>query len=887
MSTPLRVLVVEDSEDDALLVVRQLREGGYDVTWERVETSGGLNAALGRGSWDLVISDYSMPHFSGPAALNEIQNRGLDLPFIIVSGTIGEDVAVAAMKAGVHDYLMKRNLARLVPAVERELHEAAVRRDRQRIEADLIASEVRYRRLFESAKDGILILNGETGKVLDVNPMLIEKLGFSREQFLGRRIWELGFFKEIVADQASFAEMQRKECIRHEYVPLETPNGRRIDAEFVSGVFSLNGRKVIQCNIRDITERRLAEETLRREQALFANLANTIPDQIYFKDRQSRFIRINDATARKLVLHDASEAVGKTDFNFFSEEQAREFYAEEQQIMETGEPMIGMEEKVIWSDGRVTWSSTTKMPLRDAQGGITGLVGINRDITERKLAEVQLREQNEILSNSHEGTMIVDMADKITLWNHAAEKIIGWTQREVLGRDPIDVLCVENRDAVYAMRTAVARDGFWNGELRVNTRDGRKMTLNYRVTFVRDDSDRPRGRLNYFADITEKRLLEEQLLRAQRLESIGMLAGGIAHDLNNILAPMLMAAGLLKEKLTEPREKTILAMIEQGAQRGAAIIRQLLTFSRGIEGPKGNVQIRHLIDEMGNIARETFPRSIEVGAKAPADLWVVKANPNQLHQVLMNLCVNARDAMPNGGRLSLTAANTRLVEEQANLNPMAKPGRYVVMTVADTGDGIPKEVIGHIFEPFFTTKGAGKGTGIGLSTVTAIVKNHGGFVTAYSEPTKGSQFKVYLPVDDELKAEPEKTAATAPHGHGERVLLVDDEAPIRESIRQMLEAHGYRVVTAANGAEALRVFVQHRDAVQLVLTDLMMPVLDGAHMIRSLRILDPKVRVVAMSGLDSALLREDFDVLGVQELVAKPCDAIELLQAMQRALATA
>lgn len=381
--------------------------------------------------------------------------------------------------------------------------------------------------------------------------------------------------------------------------------------------------------------------------------------------------------------------------------------------------------------------------------------------------------------------------------------------------------------------------------------------------------------------------LEDKSLRSQRLESIGLLASGIAHDLNNILAPMLMAASLLKDKLTEASDKAIVAMIEQGAQRGAAIIRQLLTFSRGFEYEKESTQIRYLIKEMTDLIRETFPRDIEVESRAPADLWTVSANASQIHQVLMNLCVNARDAMPNGGRLLLTAANTRLTEEHADLNPLAKPGRYVEISVADNGIGIPKEVVGRIFDPFFTTKDAGKGTGLGLSTSTAIIKNHGGFITVYSEPEKGSQFRVYLPVTDQLKTEPVRSTPNAPYGRGELVLLVDDEASIRESVRQMLEAFGYRVITAANGAEALKLFVQHRDTVRLVLTDMMMPVLNGEHMIRSLQIIEPKVRVVAMSGLDSAYFHGGHDALGVRELVPKPCNAAQLLQAIERALAVA
>ena len=628
----------------------------------------------------------------------------------------------------------------------------------------------------------------------------------------------------------------------------------------------------------DLSERKRADEEAMR----MVTVVRDSNDAITIQDFAGKIIAWNHG-AEMMFGYSEQEALKMEIWQLAPEDKA----AEQKDFMRrllAGETITSFETQRLTKDGRIldVWLTVTK--LMDDAGRPIGIASTERDITERKNAERQIREQNEILFNLHEGLMIVDLANKITLWNRAAERIIGRTQGEALGRDPIEVLGIDDRDAISTIRTAVAQVGFWNGELKAKTRDGRKITLEGHITFVRDDSDRPRARLNLFFDITEQKLIEEKFIRVQRLESIGMLAGGIAHDLNNILAPMLMAAGLLKDKLTEPRELAILTMIEQGAQRGAAIIRQLLTFSRGVESAKGNVQLRHLISEMLNIIRETFPRDIDLDSKVPVDLWVVKADPNQLNQVLMNLCVNARDAMPNGGRLSLTAANTRLTEEQANLNPLAKPGRYVVVTVADTGSGIPKEIIDRIFEPFFTTKDAGKGTGLGLSTVMGIVKNHGGFVTVYSEPARGSQFKVYLPVADEPHAEPEKTSVSAPSGHGELVLLVDDEASIRETTRQMLEAHGYRVITAANGAAALQIFVQYRDAVQLVLTDMMMPTMDGAHLIRSLRILEPSVKVVAMSGLDKAFLPEELDALGIQEVVAKPCDDIQLLQAIQHSL---
>lgn len=387
-------------------------------------------------------------------------------------------------------------------------------------------------------------------------------------------------------------------------------------------------------------------------------------------------------------------------------------------------------------------------------------------------------------------------------------------------------------------------------------------------------------------DISARKELEQQFLRAQRMEAIGTLAGGVAHDLNNILAPILMAAGLLKFKLTAPADQGIIELIEGGAQRGAGIIKQLLTFGRGTEGERGLVQVRHLIKDMGHIVKETFPRNLELHQNLASDLLPVLADATQLHQVLLNLCVNARDAMPKGGSLTLAAQNVTLTDADAKLSPHAKAGRYVLLTSADTGEGIPSDIIGRIFDAFFTTKPVGKGTGLGLSTVQSIVHGHGGFMTVESEPGKGTTFKVYLPAADETEASDAAIAKDQlPHGHGETVLLVDDEPAMQAVTREILELHNYRVVVAGNGEKAVRRYLEQRSAIKVIVTDVEMPVMDGPELIRSLQVLDPDLKFVVVSGsqLDEKLA--PLKALGIDEVIPKPCEPGKLLKALREALA--
>ncbi len=506
--------------------------------------------------------------------------------------------------------------------------------------------------------------------------------------------------------------------------------------------------------------------------------------------------------------------------------------------------------RVVRPDGTVRWVINRATPVHDAAGVIVSLGGVACDITERKAAEHKLREQNDILTNSHEGMLIVNLADGISLWNHGAEKILGWTTAEALGGRVERLLGLDDPGVGPVLRAAIERDGFWGGELRSRTRDNRKIFLDYRTTLVRDETGQPRARLSFFSDITEKKLLQEQFLHTQRLDCIGMLAAGIAHDLNNVLAPVLFAAQLLRGNLSAPRDLQILDVLEQNARRGTALVKQILGFAHTGLGEHRPTQVKHLLRDITDLIESTFPKSIELQHEIPADLWLVQGNPTQIHQVLLNLSVNARDAMPQGGRLRLTAANRRIDAAEAATIPGAQPGSWLVLEVADTGTGIAPEVAKHIWEPFFTTKDAGKGTGLGLSTVRGIVTSHHGFVTVDTAVGRGTSFRVFLPATE---GAPPRTVTTAPfavpEGEGELVLLVDDEASIRDFASALLSQHGYRVLSCPDGMAAINLIQAHAEAISVVVTDVDMPCLGGVELVHALLKIRPGIRLIAMSGL--------------------------------------
>ena len=383
---------------------------------------------------------------------------------------------------------------------------------------------------------------------------------------------------------------------------------------------------------------------------------------------------------------------------------------------------------------------------------------------------------------------------------------------------------------------------------------------------------------------TERKQLEEQFLRAQRMEGIGTLAGGIAHDLNNILTPIVIGTELLKEAGLNSENQRMLNNIELSARRGANLVKQVLTFARGEKGMREALNIGAIVHGMGTIATNTFPKNIIVRHDVANDLPTVNGDRTQLEQVLLNLCVNARDAMPQGGGLSITGRATNVDKKQASRYPGVMPGKFVEIGVADSGTGIAPEIIHRIFEPFYTTKSVGQGTGLGLSTVLGIVRGHGGFVEVTSELNRGSAFRVYLPAaqtSDASAAVNDGKAAAVPRGKGELILVVDDEAPVLETTKKALITFGYRVVTASNGAEALDVVALHGSTITAVVTDMMMPVMDGRQLISALRYTRPTLPIVTVSGLDSAA---DLLPSEVRYHLAKPYTAERLASILAQVL---
>ena len=640
--------------------------------------------------------------------------------------------------------------------------------------------------------------------------------------------------------------------------------------------------------IRDITEEHELKLSLLRSTSTLESLVNLLPGSIVFETSERTIGFVNPAFSAMFATPPPEVIIGRPCPPGI--ERASLLFADPAGFVRQLEGHVlakvpVLNEELLMRDGRVLMRDY--LPVHQS-GQFFRHLWHYREVTAQRALERSQWLQSAALGAAANAVVITDSAGLVEWANPAFSNLSGWTLEESLGRRISELVKSDQQGPEFyqAMWDSLLDGKVWQGELVNRRKDGALRTERMTITPLRDATGQTSHYIAIKEDITEFKSIQEQLTHAQRMESIGTLAGGVAHDLNNILAPVMLITGSLLERQSKPQDQELLQMVLDATKRGADVVRQLLAFSRGVQGKRAPMQSRHLLQEVRRLIEETFPREITLRHHIPADLWPVVSDPTQLHQVLLNLCVNARDAMPAGGLLTIGARNAELAEGDPLLPPQGVPGRYVELSVADSGQGIPADIRQRIFDPFFTTKELGKGTGLGLSTVMGIVRSHGGWVGVESEPGHGALFRVYLPAtatDLGQSTPPEDGAAQ--EGHGRLILLVDDEPSVRTAMGYALESAGYRVLPARDGQEAIELWLGRQEDVSLVLTDLMMPRMNGTALIRALRMYGSPVPILVSTGLGKSEDMEELTKLQVGTILPKPCTGADLLSAIRAQLA--
>jgi len=1016
MTNSLRVLIIDDAEDDTRLITNELQRGGFDLLFERVNSPEAIKAALDQKTWDVVISNFVVSQCTALEALVLLQEKNLDLPFIIVSDTMSEDIALQCLKAGIHVFFKKKNIKLLVPAVERGLREVAIKHARQQAEEALISSNQELNDIIEFLPDATFVVDNEK-KVIAWNRAIEEMTGIKKHDMIGQGdnavtipfygekrphlldlidvsdkeleskyryvqrkgntlyaetftpalyggkgayVWATGAplfdaqgnrvgaiesirditeykqaeqtlraseekFRQLFENMSNcvaiyeatadgedfiFKDFNRaaeqvegvtKETIvgksvlkvfpgvkkfglfevfkrvwktgNPEFYPTKLYKDNRISGWKENCIYKLSSGEVVAI-YEDVTTRKQAEEALRQSQLQQKALLDNIPDAAWLKDSESRFVAVNEAFARA-VGYNAEDLVGKTDFEIWPKEVAETNRSEDQEVILTKQRQV-IEQSFVSHREKVAWVEKIKTPIINENNEVIGTVGISRDITQRKQTEQALRENEKKYQSLYQEFLALFDAVPENMHLISPDLKLIWinqTSAASLNKNRSDLIgqyCYQARhNRSEPCEICPARRCFRSKTIEfdeVTTPDG--LIWDLRAAPIIDDQGEIKSVVELAHNITEKKKafqemlsLQEQLRQSQKMEAIGRLAGGVAHDFNNLLTVIQVNSELaLYELANNDSLKLKLGDIKKATERAANLTRQLLAFSRRQVLNLKVINLNFILEDLEKMLHRIIGEEIELITSFADDLGRVKADPGEIEQVIINLAVNAKDAMPHGGTLTIATSNVDLDEQYVRRHLGTLPGSYVVISVTDTGVGIPKEIHEQIFDPFFTTKENGKGTGLGLATVYGIVKQSGGHVHLYSEPGKGTTLKVYLPrVDEPLEeAGKKKEADVSPRGN-ETILIVEDDSSVRKIAVQVLTNQGYNVLVSESGGDALLICEQEKNPIHLVLTDVVMPKMSGPELIERLKKVRKDFSVLYMSGYTDKHILKGLD----------------------------
>jgi len=788
--------------------------------------------------------------------------------------------------------------------------------ERKRLENLLSDYEERYRRLFETAVDGIVLLEKGEGKITHANPATEKMLGYSREESIGNRLQDIGISLDLGHFQTTMERLSKIGIIKHDDVPAKTKAGQHIDTD----IYLVDRARLVQCNIRDITERKKADAVIRLQAAIIENS----PVIAAYHDKDLNMVWANRAY-RKATGLSLEEVRGRKCYQIWNLSKPC-LGCPVITAIETGESAaheLTPDNQDHWPETQGCWLSQA-VPVRDEQGAVIGALEFAIDITERKQAEEALKEANRKLQASQKATlnmleelkaenqvrkakeaeldrvmmaieqageviMITDPAGTIQYVNPAFETVTGYAREEAVGKTP-GILKSGRQDQTFYQNLweTITSGRIWQGRMVNQRKDGTLYTEDATISPVFDAAGKIINYVGVKRDVTAHLELTAQLQQAQKMESVGRLAGGVAHDFNNKLTVMLGYTQMVMESLGkgDPKYGDLQEVMNAG-QQSVAIVRQLLAFARKQIIAPEVLELNETVQDMVKMLRRLIGEDIALVWSPGHDLWQVKMDPSQLDQILANLCVNARDAISRVGKVTIETRNVVLDAHYCADHAGFVPGDYVMLGVSDNGCGMDKETLANAFEPFFTTKEVSKGTGLGLSTVYGIVKQNDGFVNIYSEPGKGTTFKMYLPrYSEEPEEKSEVVPTEIPLGHGETILVVEDEASVLGLARRILEKLGYAVLTSASPAEAVNLVRGYAGEIHLIMTDVVLPGMNGRDLAGEISKIRPNIKTMFMSGYTAEIIARQGVLDKGVHFIEKPFTFESLARKVRKAMGT-
>ncbi|MEJ2153824.1 MAG: PAS domain S-box protein [Desulfobacteraceae bacterium] len=871
MDTTIHILHLEDDPADAELIRAKVDEADLSFQLDLVRTRDEYELALQKNKWDIILADFKLPMYDGMSALMLAKELRPDVPFIFVSGTMGEEAAIEGLIQGATDYVLKHNLSRLPSAVERALSEARNRRQRRQAERALAESENKMRSILEYIGVGVALISPEM-EILEMNRRMSK---WFPGVDLGKHPICYKVFnrpaRQEICDYCPTCKTLADGLV-HDATTQTPQDGAIRNYRIVSSpLFNTDGEVIAAIEmVDDVTERLQEQQVIQQTNEMLRAIIEAAPVAIIGLDLDGCVHSVWNPAAEKMLGWSAQEAMGRP-FSTVPKDKQEEFRGFQRQLRK-GMNLKDVEVRRQRRDGTPIDYSIYASPLRDADDHISGNISVLVDITERKKAEASIRKLSLAIEQSPVSIVITDVSGKIEFVNAKFTQITGYTYIEALGQNPSIIKSGETPIETYRqLWETISSGGVWQGQLKNRKKNGELFWEQATIAPVRDAHDNITHYVAVKEDITKRKTLEEQLRQVQKMEAIGQLAGGIAHDFNNILSA-IVGYTELSQSLAEQDSQIsyYLGQVMEAGGRAKELINQILMFSRETVQELRPIRISYPVKEALKLIRASVPASIEIRSDILSKSHAL-ADSTQIHQIVMNLCTNAAHAMrEKGGLLQLSLTDIIIdTENPRQRYPDAKPGEYILLTVTDQGHGIDAKHLHRIFDPFFTTKGIGEGTGMGLSVIHGIVKSYGGFIYANSRLGEGSTFEVLIPAHESAQAHAPDFSVPIPTGR-ESILFVDDENMIADIVGAMLESLGYHVVTSTSPVEAIEVFKNNSDDFDLVVTDMAMPKMSGLDLAEKILKIRPGFPIVICTGFSLEMGEATIKQHGLSDIIYKP-----------------